>query len=582
MLMIVALAVVATAGLGAWTLNLVVRRTFESLDEQRRLGLDEQFRREFSRSSEEVARRVESIANQESMARMALDVRRSEMASKYVYSSGELAEAYSLDFLEILSEGRIISSAQWPARFGYRHPWWAQGFADTFEPFLDRQELADEVALGIFSVAVVRAGDQTLHIIGGRRLDARFLEGLVLPKGMRVFLYPNLQPGYSPGLLAGSPGPDDHGERLAPLLTAVLRDKRGSAQIVHWSGNADDADTVQATPILGRHGQIQAVLLVASSRREITEITRFIRWMGLVTASGGVLLGLGVGWWATTRVTRPIQRLVQGVRKVAAGHWNTRVALDSEDEIGQLARGFNRMTEQLVEQRERLVQVERVAAWRELARRMAHEIKNPLFPLQITVENLRSARRCAPDQFEEVFDESTEAMLVELGNLKGIVGRFSEFARMPKPEMAAVDLNGLIREVLRLFASQLSSLSPQVTAELQLDESLGPAAGDPDLLRQVLQNLILNALDAMPEGGTLTVRTFKPAAGGVQLEVTDTGKGLDAEEQARIFTPYYTTKKHGTGLGLAIVQSIVSDHAGKVSVDTSPGQGTTFRIWLPA
>jgi two-component system, NtrC family, nitrogen regulation sensor histidine kinase NtrY len=582
LLMIVALAVVATAAVGAWTLNIVVRRTFEGLDEQRRLALDEQFRRELSRNSEEVARRVESIASLDAMARMALDLRQPERSSRYVYAARELAEAHSLDFLEIVSEGNIVSSAQWPVRFGYPHPWWGRDRPEeSGRPFLDRQELPDGQALGVFSVALVRTGDRVLHVVGGRRLDAHFLEGLVLPRGMRVFLYPNLRPEFSAHLLAGSPDAADYGEILAPLLRAAIRNRTPSAQVVDWSTNSGDSDTVQATPLLGSNGDVQAVLLVASSRREIAEVTRFIRWMGVVTASGGILLGLGLGWWATARVTRPIQQLVRGARRVAKGHWETRVALDSEDEIGDLARGFNRMTEQLVEQRDRLVQAERVAAWRELARRMAHEMKNPLFPLQITVENLQSARQCAPDQFEEVFEESTETLLTEIGKLKQIVGRFSEFARMPKPDFTALDVNGLIREVLRLFAPQLESLKPKITMQLELDGSLSPARGDPDLLRQVLQNLILNALDAMPEGGRLILRSLKPVSGGVQFEVADTGKGLGKEEQARIFTPYYTTKKHGTGLGLAIVQSIVSDHAGKVSVYTAPGQGTTFSIWIP-
>ena len=127
--------------------------------------------------------------------------------------------------------------------------------------------------------------------------------------------------------------------------------------------------------------------------------------------------------------TRPIERLAKGAREVASGDWSVRVNTRSRDEIGQLTRAFNEMTRQLAEQRDRLVQAERVAAWRELARRLAHELKNPLFPLQLTLENLQRAREQTPEQFDEIFDESTATLRAELENLKTIVARFRIFQR---------------------------------------------------------------------------------------------------------------------------------------------------------
>jgi nitrogen fixation/metabolism regulation signal transduction histidine kinase len=242
---------------------------------------------------------------------------------------------------------------------------------------------------------------------------------------------------------------------------------------------------------------------------------------------------------------------------------------------------FNAMTRQLIEQRDRLVQTERVAAWRELARRLAHELKNPLFPLQITVENLQRAREQAPDEFDEVFRESTATLLAELGNLKAIIGRFSDFAKMPPPEKQAVEVNELVREAARLFEPQLKAEGrPASHAEVDLDPKAGVIQADPEQLRRALRNLILNAVDAMESGGRLTLRTRK-VGGAVRLEVSDTGQGLTPEECARLFTPYYTTRRHGTGLGLAIVQSVVSDHKGRISVDSEPGRGATFCIELP-
>jgi len=262
---------------------------------------------------------------------------------------------------------------------------------------------------------------------------------------------------------------------------------------------------------------------------------------------------------------------------VAAGNWGATVETSSGDEIGQLARAFNRMTHELVEQRDRLVQAERVAAWRELARRLAHELKNPLFPLQITVENMQRARERHPEQFDEVFREGTGTLLAELSKLKQIIGRFSDFAKMPAPEMQAVALNDLVSEGAKLFAPQLEKAG--VRAVVELDPGARAVRADPEQMAGVLRNLILNAIDAMPEGGTLTLRTIA-IPHGVRLEVSDTGHGLTPEECERLFTPYYTTKTHGTGLGLAIVQSVVSDHHGRIAVESAPGKGTTFCIEL--
>jgi two-component system, NtrC family, nitrogen regulation sensor histidine kinase NtrY len=239
------------------------------------------------------------------------------------------------------------------------------------------------------------------------------------------------------------------------------------------------------------------------------------------------------------------------------------------------------MTRKLASQKERLVQTERVAAWRELARRLAHELRNPLFPLQITVENLQRAKQLEAKQFLEVFKESTATLKTELANLNTIVGRFSDFSKMPAPQFTKVNVNEALRSAIRLFEPQFHAVGkPTITPEFFLTEPLPEIDADPDLLHRAFQNLVLNALDAMPAGGTLTLRTSERDR-HVRIEVADNGKGLTPEECSRLFTPYYTTKQQGTGLGLAIVQSVVSDHRGTISVSSDPGRGTIFRIDLP-
>ena len=310
-------------------------------------------------------------------------------------------------------------------------------------------------------------------------------------------------------------------------------------------------------------------------------LTQKIVWIAGIVGVSALLIGLILTWWISRRITRPIEELAEGARDVASGRWDRHIDIHGRDEVGQLAVAFNEMTRTLASQKERLVQAERVAAWRELARRLAHELRNPLFPLQITVENLQRAKQLSSDQFQEVFSESTATLKAELANLNAIVTRFSDFSKMPTPQFTRVRVNEALRDAMRLFEPQFNAVGkPPVGTELFLAESLPDVDADPDLLHKAFQNLILNALDAMPAGGTLKLRTSE-RDGKVRIEISDTGKGLTPEECSRLFTPYYTTKQLGTGLGLAIVQSIVSDHHGTISVSSEQGRGSTFRIDLP-
>ncbi len=194
---------------------------------------------------------------------------------------------------------------------------------------------------------------------------------------------------------------------------------------------------------------------------------------------------------------------------------------------------------------------------------------------------MQRARVQMPEQFDEIFNESTATLRTEIENLKTVVGRFSDFSKMPAPHLQDVNLNESVRSAVRLYDAQFHAINrPPITPELYLDESLPVIQADPDLLHRALSNLVLNSLDAMPGGGTLTIRTAQ-RDGSARIEITDTGAGLTPEECGRLFTPYYTTKRHGTGLGLAVVQSIVSDHHGKISVESAAGSGATFRIDLP-
>jgi two-component system nitrogen regulation sensor histidine kinase NtrY len=578
--------IVTAVTLVAWGVSSYTRRAFELFDRQRSDALVAQFRREYAQRGEEVAHRVQGIADAEATVRMAIDLSRPQAdASQYYNDAHGIAQSQQLDFFDIVADdGTLISSAEWPARFGYKNDWvTSEKDWNSQGAFLSRVDLQDGVDLGLLAVRAVRVGEKHFYLIGGQRLNQDFLATLVLPESMRAMLYRNLEQGFVASELTDPHGQAEQADLFAPLIKDVQSSHRELQRTIGWgSGGAANSESFNAIPLIGRGGDLLGVLLVGSSRQDLVQMLNFIRALALLVAGGVILMGLILGWWISARVTRPIEQLARGARQVAAGRWEARVEVHSRDEIGQLAEAFNEMTRQLTEQRERLVQTERVAAWRELARRLAHELKNPLFPLQLTVENLQRAReQTSSGQFDEVFSESTATLRAELENLKAIVSRFSDFAKMPAPEFEPVDLNESVRSVVKLFEPQLCAVGrPAITPELYLDENLARPQADPVLLRRALENLVLNSLDAMPTGGILTVRTSQHN-GSVRLDVTDTGAGLTPEECARLFTPYYTSKQHGTGLGLAIVQSVVSDHGGKIAVESAPGAGATFRIELP-
>src|ERR1017187_1137522 len=589
-----------------------IRRSFEQADQDRANAVAAQFRAEFQRRGSEVARKVEAVAASEAVQRIALDMNRGATDSgEYVSAAHALAGQQQLDFLELVdSQGIILSSAQWQEKFGYPEaaipqtaPATNSGSVVPAGAFLKREELPNGATLGLFAVRVARVGEQLLYVIGGERLDQGFLSTLDIPAGTRVLLYQNLEAKWNPKSLLDLNGPAAGVDKIAPLVARVRDTLQESQAVIHWTADAADAEVFHAIPLTGPNltttnpsttnqtaaspsgvnQQLLGVLLVGSSRRPLIELQRQVISTAMLVGGLGILVAVLASLWFAARVTRPVVSLAEAARRVAAGDLGAKVEVESSDELGELAASFNRMTEDLVQQKDRTLQAERVAAWRELARRLAHELKNPLFPLQVTVENLLRAKQKSPEMFEEVFHEGTATLLAEIDNLKTIIGRFSEFSKMPQPQRRPTQVNDVVRSVLRVFHAQLRDNDKEknrIVVRTELAEALPEISADPDLLHRALQNLVLNAIDALPQGGELAIRTGS-LGDRIELLVSDTGSGLTQEECGRLFTPYYTTKQHGTGLGLAIVQSVVSDHGGKISVESTKERGTTFRIELP-
>jgi two-component system nitrogen regulation sensor histidine kinase NtrY len=225
-----------------------------------------------------------------------------------------------------------------------------------------------------------------------------------------------------------------------------------------------------------------------------------------------------------------------------------------------------------------LIRAQRVAAWREVARRLAHEIKNPLTPIQLCAERLRRHFSAAPTQTRDLVEECTSTIVGEVESLKGLVDEFSQFARMPAPRAVSSDLDALLSDVLGLYRG----IFTDVEIRRRSAASLPAVSVDPEQIRRVVINLIDNAIEAMDQHGTIEIETeHDPAHSLVRVVVADDGPGIPPAERDKLFLPYYSTKRRGSGLGLAIVRRIVVEHGGSVDVSDNVPRGTRFAIELP-
>lgn len=283
----------------------------------------------------------------------------------------------------------------------------------------------------------------------------------------------------------------------------------------------------------------------------------------------------------TDRILSPIVRLEEATRRVAEGDFGFRILTQSRDELASLVESFNAMVAELDGSRRKLIAAERITAWQEIARRLAHEIRNPLTPIKLSAQRILKKHGEGADDFDSALFSSVAAIIREVEGLERLLAEFGEFARLPEPNIEPVRLRELLGEVASTYAPASGAVRVdlhEVPAELVL--SL-----DRLQMRRALANLFTNAVQAMPRGGTIAVRTDAVRKGHqawCRLAVSDTGPGIAEGDRERIFDPYYTTKKGGTGLGLAIVRRIVFDHGGNVWVESRPGGGATFYLDLPA
>jgi two-component system nitrogen regulation sensor histidine kinase NtrY len=362
--------------------------------------------------------------------------------------------------------------------------------------------------------------------------------------------------------------------RLKPLADRLARafDLRVSLDTPAETGQS----VARANCTLGVGGHDELRVFVEKPTTELDDnlarIDRNVLYAGM--ASAGIAFVLAV--FLARSIGGPVSRLAAEARKVASGQARP-LQVAGPGEIAELARAFDTMLLDLEATRDRLAAANRVAAWREVARSVAHEVKNPLAPIRAAVETLRRLRARGDPAFDDYFDEATRTVLEEVHRISNIVTEFTRFARLPAPRPQIVDVSDLARHVVRMHENN----PRQVGLRLVVEGSPPAARADRDQIVQLLTNLVQNGLEAVAEReGEVIVTIGSDGPARVVVTVSDNGPGIAPEIASRLFEPYVTTKARGTGLGLAIAQRIAVDHHGELTCVPSTG-GARFRLVLP-
>ncbi|MFI5201221.1 MAG: ATP-binding protein, partial [Candidatus Kapaibacterium sp.] len=333
-------------------------------------------------------------------------------------------------------------------------------------------------------------------------------------------------------------------------------------------------------PVMSANGsRLLAVLALATMdeqpriEAEIARTTSFI--YGTFAALGLILLGIGALFAA--RVASPILELIRATERVAQGKLQTSIPVTREDEIGDLMHAFNTMTRELERSREIVAQTERELAWKEMARQVAHEIKNPLTPMKLSVQHLEHAHEAKDPNFNTIFRRVIRTMREQIDVLTRIATEFAHFGAMPRRRWGAVDIRKVADSAVALFDAERS----RIRFIIDVPKNLPRVHSDEEELRRAFVNLLRNSVQAIDGWGVIVLRA-RSEQGMVHIHVRDTGFGMQEETLKKVFDPNFSTKTSGMGLGLAIVKKTITDMAGTIRVESQPGQGTTFFIDLPA
>jgi nitrogen fixation/metabolism regulation signal transduction histidine kinase len=354
----------------------------------------------------------------------------------------------------------------------------------------------------------------------------------------------------------------------------ALQISRESATVVRERVGALNPYLVAAVPLFDK-GILTVPL--TSRQQEIEQEIEALDRRVLLAALLFILGGAGIGYSMAERISDPVNRLTRATRRIARGDLDARVAVTSSDELGRLVEDFNSMARDLQRQRKELERTNRLEAWAEMARQVAHEIKNPLTPIQLNAEHLRRVHADRGEPLSPVLQECVATILTQVRLLRQIASEFSSFASSPTARPSAVEVPELLEEVVSPYRV---GLAERITFDIDVPADLPRVQIDRTLVARSLTNIVENALHAMPSAGTLGVAA-RAVDHRVRIRISDTGVGMDPEALARAFEPYFSTKATGTGLGLPIAKRNVELTGGTIAVTSERERGTTVELTLP-
>jgi len=303
-----------------------------------------------------------------------------------------------------------------------------------------------------------------------------------------------------------------------------------------------------------------------------TDIRRSFLFTFLTIYGIGILIALMVSYRISKRITHPIEQLTAATYEIGKGNLNYRIDVSGQDEFALLASSFNRMVKELSENQKKIIELEKMATWQQLARRLAHEIKNPLTPIQLMAQQMRDSYRGDDPTFQQTLSKCHEIIDEEVESLKKLVREFSDFARLPEFQIEGQSLNPLIDTLKQLYhRNNLSIELPEHDIVLKFDH---------EYLNRSLINLIENAIAASSDESPILLKVDEKD-NRIEITIADQGEGIDPEHLEKIFEPYFSTKRTGVGLGLPIVKKIIEEHQGEINVTSKKGKGTTVKITLP-
>ena len=374
--------------------------------------------------------------------------------------------------------------------------------------------------------------------------------------------------------------------QLLPLRSAVQYTNEHE-QLPSWIPPSTDVDFGEAGafyfPVQTDKGRRFIIVVLDSAHTLTNVLERQSSRSALYTLAVLFVTTLVTGFFVW-KFTRPVKELSVAARQVAGGNFNVQVPIERHDEIGTLAGAFNEMTARLGRARElemQLHQAEKGAVVGRLAAAIAHEIRNPLNYINLTLDHLRSSFAPLDPNKRETFVRLTDQLKTEVARINRHISDFLKYSRPSKLELQSVDIRAAAEDALRVVEGRAEECGIKTT--ISQDGALPPVMADRESLRSVFTNLVINAVEAINgAGGSIAIKLSNAQTNSVKVEITDTGGGIAADDISKIFEPYFSTKETGTGLGLALVYQMVREHGGDISVESTVGRGTVFRVMLPA